>query len=105
MPTADKNIRQAHDELMEAIESAETAAPCLSTDPEIFFSESSYRPYQQAIELCQTCPVMKLCGNFGLWHFQEYGVWGGTTPKQREQKRRSLGIRKRQDHPSDKLLV
>lgn len=43
------------------------------------------------INTCNTCPVKALCLNWAVEH-EAWGVWGGTTPKQRQQMRRTLGI-------------
>lgn len=32
--------------------------------------------------LCRDCPVATLCAGWAITH-PEFGVWGGTTPKQR----------------------
>lgn len=35
-----------------------------------------------ALAICEECPVRLLCRNFALVH-DEYGIWGGTTDKER----------------------
>jgi WhiB family redox-sensing transcriptional regulator len=63
--------------------------------PELFFPEdfapnTPLRIRNEAIEtaraICMRCPVIDKCLKVGL--FEEYGVWGGTTPEQRRQIRR-----------------
>lgn len=63
--------------------------------PEIFFPEDfavvgDPRLKNQAVEtaraICFKCPVIDKCLKVGL--FEEYGIWGGTTPEQRRQIRR-----------------
>jgi WhiB family redox-sensing transcriptional regulator len=63
--------------------------------PEIFFPDDLGKPYNQRIiavavetarEICMECPVMDKCLKVGL--FEEYGIWGGTTPEQRRKIRR-----------------
>ena len=39
-----------------------------------------------AREICMTCPVIAKCLKAGL--YEEFGIWGGTTPKQRQKLRR-----------------
>jgi WhiB family transcriptional regulator, redox-sensing transcriptional regulator len=62
--------------------------------PEIFFPEDfgvgDSRLKQEAVEtaraICFKCPVIDKCLKVGL--FEEYGIWGGTTPEQRRRIRR-----------------
>ena len=63
--------------------------------PEIFFPEDfgsvgDPKLKNQAIEtaraICMKCPVIDKCLKVGL--FEEYGIWGGTTPEQRRKIRR-----------------
>ena len=61
--------------------------------PDVFFPEDwatrtkmqSTNMYNLAIktarEICFRCPVMDKCLKVGM--FEEYGIWGGTTPQQR----------------------
>jgi hypothetical protein len=62
--------------------------------PDVFFPEEwaarspmqSTNMYNMAIEtarqICMRCPVMDKCLKVGM--FEDYGIWGGTTPKQRQ---------------------
>jgi hypothetical protein len=43
-----------------------------------------------AREICLRCPVMAKCLKVGM--FEEYGIYGGTTPAQRKQLRREQQI-------------
>jgi WhiB family redox-sensing transcriptional regulator len=63
--------------------------------PDIFFPEDflpNIHPrirnesIETAREICMRCPVMDKCLKVGM--FEEYGIWGGTTPQQRKQIRR-----------------
>lgn len=63
--------------------------------PELFFPEdfgvgSHSRIRDEAIEtaraICMKCPVLDKCLKVGM--FEEYGIWGGTTPEQRKKIRR-----------------
>jgi hypothetical protein len=38
---------------------------------------------QTARQICMRCPVMDKCLRVGM--AEDYGIWGGTTPKQRRQ--------------------
>ena len=63
--------------------------------PEIFFPEDlgtagdprlKNAAIETAREICMECPVLDKCLKVGL--FEEYGIWGGTTPEQRRRIRR-----------------
>ena len=43
-----------------------------------------------AREICMTCPVIAKCLKAGL--YEEFGIWGGTTPEQRKKLRREQQI-------------
>jgi len=80
---------------MSATESAtrwRSAAACLSADPDLFFPLSSRGPGEKQIArakvICGGCPVRQECLEFALAHDQLYGIWGGTTPEDRQRLRR-----------------
>jgi WhiB family redox-sensing transcriptional regulator len=63
--------------------------------PDIFFPEDFLpnthprirsESIETAREICMRCPVMDKCLKVGM--FEEYGIWGGTTPEQRRRIRR-----------------
>lgn len=63
--------------------------------PDIFFPEDfpptthpriRNESIETAREICLRCPVMDKCLKVGM--FEEYGIWGGTTPQQRKNIRR-----------------
>jgi WhiB family redox-sensing transcriptional regulator len=61
--------------------------PCatipLSEADKLFFSESEKRQ-AKAIALCNSCPAISGCLDFALENEIEFGIYGGTTPKQRQ---------------------
>lgn len=63
---------------------------CNGVDPEIFYPESggTTRP---AKKLCADCPVRAQCLQFALDNNEIYGVWGGTS----ERERRPIRVEKR----------
>lgn len=75
---------------------------CAETDPELFFpaedeekfdlKETRYK-YKNAVEICKKCPYIFSCLEYALVNGEDYGVWGGTTPRERQFLRRSRGIR------------
>lgn len=68
-------------------------AACRGLDTETFFLPDAMRgPKKVAREtaakaICQGCPVMKNCLNWALAVAEPHGVWGGTTPEERNQLR------------------
>ena len=68
------------------------AGACLSADPDLFFPISSKGPAERQIArakmICAGCRVRRECLDFALSHDQVYGIWGGTTPEDRQRERR-----------------
>ena len=67
-------------------------AACLSADPDLFFPISSTGPAERQIArakvICSGCPVRRECLEFAVTHDQTHGIWGGTTPQDRQRDRR-----------------
>jgi WhiB family redox-sensing transcriptional regulator len=61
-------------------------AACRHLGPSLFFPKPSQRPCA-AIEVCQGCPVLTECREYGLT--QHHGVWGGLPEKGRRGIRRT----------------
>jgi len=66
------------------------AGLCRGMDSELFFSPESERGLvkrarvDRAKEVCGRCPVLARCRSHALEAQEPYGVWGGTTPEERE---------------------
>ena len=79
--------RAVKDVPAEPIPSREWAsrAACLGLPTEMFFPERGERP-KEVFDLCRRCPVRVECADLGL-RCQEsqfdYGIWGGTTSRDR----------------------
>ncbi len=58
------------------------SAVCAQTDPELFFPETGNLP-RDAKRVCARCPVCVECLEYALTHDRVYGVWGGTTERER----------------------
>jgi len=58
------------------------SAVCAQTDPELFFPDKGLRP-REAKVVCARCPVRTECLTYALAHDRAYGVWGGTTERER----------------------
>jgi WhiB family transcriptional regulator, redox-sensing transcriptional regulator len=69
-----------------------SAGACLSADPELFFPISTKGPAEKQIAraklICARCTVRRECLEFAMDHDQLYGIWGGTTPEDRQRERR-----------------
>jgi len=68
-------------------------AACAQTDPELFFPEKGQPPAKAKL-VCLRCPVKQQCLEYALTSpVRVDGIWGGTTPKQRQELRRELGVK------------
>jgi WhiB family redox-sensing transcriptional regulator len=60
----------------------QTLARCHEVDPEIFFPERGGScKVDRAI--CNTCPVRTLCLRYALTNREQFGIWGGTSERER----------------------
>jgi hypothetical protein len=59
--------------------------PCMASgaDPELWHSESASAE-RLAKQLCSRCPVQYECAAYAV-RSEEWGVWGGTTAKERRE--------------------
>ena len=62
-------------------------AACRDADPDLFFpigtTGPALRQVQEALRICQTCPIQVRCLAWALEQGVTDGVWGGTTAEQR----------------------
>jgi len=69
-----------------------SAGACLSADPDLFFPISTKGPAEKQIArakmICAGCRVRQECLEFAQVHDLTYGIWGGTTPEDRQRERR-----------------
>lgn len=56
---------------------------CVGCDPGLFFPERNGSK-DPALQVCAGCPVVNTCREHAFYHHENYGVWGGTTPRQRQ---------------------
>lgn len=66
---------------------------CRNMDPEIFFIDADADadfPNPVALAACDRCPIQAACLNWAMETNERNGVWGGTTPRQREKLRRPI---------------
>ncbi|MFD9964851.1 WhiB family transcriptional regulator [Amycolatopsis sp. NPDC058986] len=59
-------------------------AACGDMEPERFFPfESQAAEIRAAKAVCARCPVKDFCLDEALANGLDYGIWGGTTPRER----------------------
>lgn len=59
-------------------------AVCGQTDPELFFPDRADNSYSHlAKQICSECPVRIECLTWALKNDEEFGIWGGFSPKER----------------------
>jgi WhiB family redox-sensing transcriptional regulator len=64
-------------------------ARCRDLGWRVFFPEPEEGPQSdEAKAICAECPVEPDCLQYALTAKEDYGVWGGTTPRERRQMRR-----------------
>lgn len=54
--------------------------------PNMFPNEADEKAVQEALSECDGCPVRLMCLEAALDNRERFGIWGGTTPKQRDYK-------------------
>lgn len=67
---------------------------CAEVDSELFFPEREpgKATFQQAKSICSKCIHKTECLEWAITNF-EWGIWGGTTEKQRQKMRRKRGLK------------
>lgn len=72
----------------------ELHAACRGLDSTLFFNDDGERAPLRARreatakQLCRDCPVLAQCRQHALKVCEPYGVWGGLSPREREQLQR-----------------
>lgn len=64
---------------------------CKGVSTELFFPTTMGAVQKELIELCDSCPVYEECLSHAL-HHEHYGIWAGTSEKQRISIRRNMNI-------------
>lgn len=66
-------------------------ASCKDFDTELFFEDDRVTVASpQILAICGRCELSSQCLAWAMRINEEYGVWGGTTPKQRRALRRPI---------------
>ena len=76
--------------------STEGIPPCSETDPEAFFPDkgmanTSWEEMRMAKNICKACPYKTPCLDWAIDN-REFGIWGGTTERERRPLRRSRRV-------------
>ncbi len=68
-------------------------AVCGGAETEAFYSDTERFLRRLTEQYCKKCPVMNQCLEYALASEDQFGVWGGTTPRQRREmlKQKQLG--------------
>lgn len=56
--------------------------------------DEDYEGIDNAKGICRRCPVSEACLDAALSRNEKFGVWGGTTPNERNSKRRAEANRR-----------
>jgi WhiB family redox-sensing transcriptional regulator len=65
----------------------QVGARCLQVDPEIFFPERGGSS-KAARAVCRECPVKTECLRYALANREQFGIWGGTSERERRRLRK-----------------
>ena len=93
MTAVSKALKPVHDQWDWQFEGA-----CNGVDTDEFFLDPNLRgknkrtKEQNAIAICNTCPVKQACLDHALKVPEVYGVWGGMTEERRHELAKRMGI-------------
>ncbi|MBV8160632.1 MAG: WhiB family transcriptional regulator [Acidimicrobiia bacterium] len=67
-------------------------AACRDAAAELFFPVRGHTDVEieAAKRVCATCPVQRECLEFALLSHEEFGIWGGTTGRERRRMRKVM---------------
>lgn len=60
---------------------------CRDMDPAVFFPHDN-KGTIEALAICAQCPVREACLEYALRNHMRYGVWGGTSERERNRLQR-----------------
>lgn len=67
---------------------------CLGANPDVFFPDRG-TPLKAAKAICNDCVVQEDCLEYALENGEKFGVWGGTSERQRRSIRKARNIANR----------
>lgn len=71
----------------------QTKAGCTEVDPEIFFPERGGSS-KAARAVCAACEVRRQCLEYALNNKEQFGIWGGTSERERRRLRKERALRR-----------
>lgn len=71
---------------------------CAQVDPGLFFPDKGGST-REAKAVCAACPVRAECLEYALAHDERFGIWGGTS--ERERRRLKRGAQRAIEHVDD----
>ena len=71
----------------------QTHARCTEVDPEIFFPERGGSS-KAARAVCGECKVRAQCLEYALNNKEQFGIWGGTSERERRRLRKERTVRR-----------
>ena len=71
----------------------QTDAACTEVDPEIFFPERGGSS-KAARSVCSQCSVRMQCLEYALNNKEQFGIWGGTSERERRRLRKERALRR-----------
>ncbi|WP_328596787.1 WhiB family transcriptional regulator [Agromyces humi] len=77
-----RRIRQLPSTTVDGPHAWRVDALCAQTDPEMFFPEKG-GPTSDPKKVCKSCEVRSECLDYALDNDEDFGVWGGTSPRER----------------------
>jgi WhiB family redox-sensing transcriptional regulator len=80
------------------------SAPCAEVGGDVWFPEKekgASASSDDAKAMCAACPFRVECAELAITDHINFGIWGGTTPRQRVAIRRARGIAEREDDEID----
>ena len=73
-------------------------AECAGLDPALFHPDRG-ASVDDAKAVCMSCPVRVECLEFALQNVEKFGIWGGTSERERRRLRRERGISETRPRP------
>ncbi len=86
--TNGRHIKTLYFQLQESMKEFDGELGCHQV-PDVFFPEDYKSTHMRteatkmAVKLCKECPIQLECLAYAKEAKEEWGVWGGTTPRQR----------------------
>lgn len=76
-----------YEALQQAIEESPIIPPCQITDPDLWYGsedDPASTRFREAKKMCSYCPAIQACLTYALEAREQFGVWGGLSPAERD---------------------